>query len=282
MVTAGVRAIAAILVLGFGGACGGEETPASWQLVFSDEFEGAAGSAPDPAVWSLEVGGHGWGNQELQFYTDRPTNVALDGQGALVITAHEERWMANRYTSARLHTKGKASFAYGRIEARLHLPQGKGLWPAFWLLGEDVDRLGWPECGEIDVMENRGAHPWRVSSALHGPGYSGGNAVIAGFETADRRSFADGFHLYAVEWEPDELRFSVDGEIYHRVRKTRLSASGPWVFDRPFFLILNLAVGGTFGGPPDDSTSFPQRLLVDHVRVYQRNATTPTKLPALQ
>jgi len=262
--------LAALVALAIG--CGGETEAPTWKLVFADEFEGPAGSAPNPRSWSFAVGGHGWGNQELQFYTDRPANAALDGQGALVITARREDWSANRYTSARLSTKGKRSFSHGRIEARLRLPAGKGLWPAFWLLGGHIDEVGWPACGEIDVMENRGAQPWRVSSALHGPGYSGGNAVIAGFELPDRQSLAEDFHLYAVEWESDELRFSVDGHTYHLVRRSRLAASGPWVFDRPFFLILNLAVGGTFGGAPDESTTFPQRLVVDHIRVYEREA----------
>jgi beta-glucanase (GH16 family) len=261
------RALVALLL---SAGCGGGGDPPPWQLVWSDELEGPAGAAPDPARWSRELGGSGWGNQELQFYTDRPENAALDGAGRLAITARQESWGGRAFTSARLTTRGQLEQAYGRFEARLQLPSGKGLWPAFWLLGSDCGRVGWPACGEIDVMESRGAQPWRVSSAAHGPGYSAGSALIEAFEIPGRASLAADFHVYAVEWEPDELRFSVDGTTYHTVRASRLPAGGRWVFDHPFFVILNLAVGGTFGGPPDATTAFPQTLWVDHVRVYRR------------
>jgi beta-glucanase (GH16 family) len=263
------RALAALLALA-AGACGGDGDQAAWRLTWSDEFDGPAGARPDPGRWSFELGGSGWGNQELQDYTDRPENAALDGAGALVITARRESWEGRDFTSARLTTRGKFQQAYGRFEARLQIPAGKGLWPAFWMLGSDCGATGWPACGEIDVMESRGAQPWRVSGSAHGPGYSAGNALIAGFETADRASLAADFHLYAVEWEPGELRFSVDGVQYHSVRASRLPATARWVFDHPFFLILNVAVGGTFGGPPDAGTPFPQSLRADFVRVYSR------------
>jgi beta-glucanase (GH16 family) len=255
-------------------ACGTDDPP-PWQLVWSDEFDGPAGSPPDASRWSFETGGHGWGNNEEQFYTDRPANAALDGAGALVITARREVMGARNFTSGRIVTRGKFQARYGRFEARLKLPAGKGLWPAFWMLGQDVNEVGWPGCGEIDVVEARGAQPWRVSGAAHGPGYSGGNALTAGFELpggkgSDGRRLTDDFHLYAVEWEPEEIRFFVDQHLYHSVRATRLPPQGRWVYDHPFFLLLNLAVGGSFGGSPDATTPFPAQLIADHVRVFTR------------
>jgi beta-glucanase (GH16 family) len=253
-----MRALALLLVLG----CGRAEDD-GWTLVWADEFDGPPG-APDPGKWSFEVGGDGWGNGELQFYTDR--NAALDGAGHLLITARREAFQSRAFTSARLSTRGKLEQAHGRFEARLKLPAGKGLWPAFWMLGADVDRVGWPSCGEIDVVEARGAQPWRVSSSLHGPGYSGGNALSAGYEGT--AALTDDFHLFAVEWSDGEVRFSVDGRAYHTERASRL-ASGRWVFDHPFFLIVDLAVGGSFGGAPDETTPFPAQLMADWVRVYR-------------
>jgi beta-glucanase (GH16 family) len=243
--------------------CGGAATER--ELVWSDEFDGPAGAPVDAARWSFELGGDGWGNAELQFYTAE--NSALDGAGHLAITARREARGARAFTSARLTTRGKLEQTHGRIEARLRLPAGKGLWPAFWMLGSDLSQVGWPACGEIDIMEARGAQPWRVSSALHGPGYSAGNALIAAFERPDRAPLTDDFHTFAVDWSPGELRFSVDGQPYHTQRASRLSQR--WVFDHPFFLILNLSVGGNFGGPPDDTTPFPATLLADYVRVYR-------------
>jgi beta-glucanase (GH16 family) len=254
-------------------ACGGaDDEPIDWQLVWSDEFDGAAGSGPDPARWSFETGGHGWGNQELQLYSDRPENASLDGAGHLVITARREAMGGREYTSARIITRGKFEQVYGRFEARLRLPAGKGFWPAFWMLGNDVgvDGVRWPACGEIDVVEQRGAHPWRISGAAHGPGHSGGNALIGAFETPGRTALTGDFHLYAMEWEPHELRFYVDGQRYHSVRSTRMPSGAIWVYDHPFFLLLNLAVGGNFGGAPDQTTPFPQTLGADYVRVYVR------------
>jgi beta-glucanase (GH16 family) len=258
-------------------ACGGDqERDLPWTEVWADEFDGAAGTAPDPTRWSHEIGGHGWGNQELQLYTDRPENAALDGAGHLVITARREDRDGRAFTSARLTTKGKFQQRYGRFEARLRLPVGKGMWPAFWMLGSGTGdgsaggNAGWPERGEIDIVEGRGAQPWRVSGAVHGPGYSGGNALVGGYEAPGRADLTADFHRFAVEWEPGEVRFFVDDQQYHSVRATRLPASGRWVFDHDFFLILNLAVGGNFGGPPDGTTVFPQTLIADWVRVYRR------------
>ncbi len=261
-----------LMLTALGGvACGGQETEPTWRLTWSDEFDAPAGAPADATKWNHELGGHGWGNQELQFYTERPENIAHDGMGRLAITARREDYLGAAFTSARITTRGKLEQRYGRFEARLKLPTGKGMWPAFWMLGNDIGRSArWPDCGEIDVMESRGATPWRVTGALHGPGFSGGNALIGGFETADRADLTADFHIYGVTWTPDEIQISIDGHAFHSVRRTRLPASGRWVYDHPFFLLLNVAVGGNFGGPPSEGTSFPQTLLADWVRVYQQ------------
>ncbi len=247
-------------------AAGAAQSPAErpgWRLVWHDEFETAIG--PD---WSFDIGtgSSGWGNKEREFYTSRPENVRVEN-GVLVIEARKEAYESSEYTSARLKTQGKASFKYGRAEARIKVPAGQGLWPAFWLLGEDIRDVGWPRCGEIDVMENIGREPSRVHATVHGPGYSGGKGVGGPFELPSG-AFADAFHVFAVEWDEAGLRFSVDDKVYKSI--TRADVSGVWVFDHPFFLLLNLAVGGTWPGYPDATTRFPARMLVDYVRVYQR------------
>jgi beta-glucanase (GH16 family) len=252
------------------GCGGGAETP-PWVLVAADEFEGPAGSSPDPSFWSFDVGGSGFGNGESQFYTDRPSNAAVDGNGNLVITARREVMGNRAYTSARLTTRGKHDLTFGRVEALLQLPVGKGMWPAFWLLGANYRQAGWPNCGEIDVMENRGEQPEVVLGSLHGPGYSGGNAMMGLARAAADRTFVDGNHLYAIEWQPGLVRWSVDGAVYHEVRASRLPSGSRWVFDdHPFFINLNLAVGGHFGGEPDGTTVFPQELRAAYIRIYAR------------
>jgi beta-glucanase (GH16 family) len=249
----------------------------SWTLAWHDEFEGPAGAPVDRAKWVADTGGHGWGNAERQFYTTRADNVALDGDGHLVITARAEPstsmypcWYGTcRYTSARLKTEDQFAQTYGRFEARIRLPRGQGLWPAFWSLGADIDTVGWPECGEIDVMENVGREPGVVHGTLHGPGYSGADG-IGGADTLSQGAFADDYHVFAVEWEPGEVRWFVDGRPYHRTTTADLPTGARWVFDRPFFLLLNVAVGGSWPGDPDGSSTFPQQMLVDYVRVYRR------------
>lgn len=249
-----------------------------WRLVWADEFDGARGAAVDARKWTHETGGAGWGNRELQFYTARARNAHLDGRGSLVIRAAAETLPASfkcwygpcRYTSARLITKGKFSQTYGRYEARLRVPAGQGLWPAFWLLGEDIKTAGWPACGEIDVMENIGREPATVHGTVHGPGYSGANGLGAPYELPAGRRFADDFHTFAVEWEPKEIRWYVDGRHYHTLTPDRLPANARWVFDHPFFILLNVAVGGQWPGDPDATTVFPQTMTVDYVRVYRR------------
>lgn len=248
---------------------------AGWTLVWSDEFDGPSGALVDAGKWVFDVGGNGWGNQELEYYTDRPRNASLNGEGALAIQALRETYagpdgVTREYTSARLKTQGTFEQAYGRFEARLKVPRGQGLWPAFWMLGNDIGASGWPRCGEIDVMENIGREPSTVHGTIHGPGYSGGGGIGAPFTLPGGARVADDFHVFAVEWEPAAIRWHVDGTLY----QTRTSADLPpgqrWVFDHPFFLLLNVAVGGSWPGSPDATTVFPQTMLVDYVRVYRR------------
>lgn len=246
------------------------------QLVFADEFDGKAGDPVDPAKWTAETGGHGWGNQELEFYTDSAANAFQDGKGSLVIKAVRQDlpdsfkcWYGPcLYTSARLNTKKTFDQKYGRFEARLKLPRGQGIWPAFWLLGNNIDQVGWPECGEIDIMENIGREPKTVHGTIHGPGYSGGEGIGASYQLPKKAVFADDFHVYAVEWSEKKIRWYVDGKLFQTLTPKNLPTGKKWVYDHPFFIILNLAVGGGWPGQPDETTIFPQELLVDYVRVY--------------
>jgi beta-glucanase (GH16 family) len=253
--------------------------PSGWSLVWSDEFDDPAGTPPSPSNWTPEIGdgtinaNPGWGNGELEYYTDSIENAATDGLGNLVITAEEFEGSLDcyygpcEYTSARLISWHKAEFAYGRIEARLQVPYGQGLWPAFWTLGTDIGEVGWPQSGELDIMEHIGREPTMVYGTVHGPGYSGGAGVGAGYENPDGEAFSDDFYVFAVEWEPDEIRWYVDGVQFFAA--TPDDVSGEWVFDHPFFIILNVAVGGNWPGYPDETTVFPQTMRVDYVRVYQ-------------
>jgi len=251
--------------------------------VWSDEFDGSNGSAVDSSKWSFDIGGNGWGNNELETYTSRTANAYRDG-GMLVIKALKETLtgsdgITRNYTSARLLTKNKFSQAYGRFEARIKIPYGQGLWPAFWMLGDNIDTAHWPNCGEVDIMENIGKEPSIVHGTFHGPGYSGGNGVSAAYALTNGQKFADDFHTFAVEWEPNVIRFYVDGLLYKTRTPADLPAGTTWVFDHPFFIILNVAVGGGWPGNPDATTVFPQQMLVDYVRVYQRSS--PSNAPVL-
>jgi beta-glucanase (GH16 family) len=247
---------------------GGGGTSSTWQIAWQDEFEGPAGSAVDGTHWTFDEGGNGWGNQELENYTRRTENAALDGSGHLAITARAESFGGNMYTSARLKTQGIAAFAYGRFEARVKLPEGQGIWPAFWLLGQDITSAGWPACGEIDVVENIGREPNIVHGTVHGPGYSGGAGLTAQLTLPARVSLD--YHTFAIEWEASAIRWYVDDALYSTKTTADLPTGTRWVFDHPFFIILNLAVGGQWPGNPDATTAFPQIMLVDYVRVYQR------------
>jgi beta-glucanase (GH16 family) len=240
-----------------------------WELVWSDEFDGAAGGGPDPNKWVYDIGGGGWGNGQLEFNTDSRDNSALDGNGQLVITARAEEFAGNAYTSARIRTQGKLEQLYGKFEARIKLPTGRGIWPAFWLLGANLGQVGWPACGELDIMEARGDEPSTNHGSAHGPGYSGGNPLSKAYDLPNNANFADGFHVFTVEWQPGVVRWFVDGEQYHSITEAQMSAGKQWVFDSPMFIIFDLAVGGAFSGDPDSTTVFPQEMVIDYVRVYE-------------
>lgn len=239
----------------------------AWTLIWADEFQQADGSTPDSTKWGYEIGGNGWGNNELEYYTSRTNNARIEG-GQLVIEARAESFLGKNYTSARLLTKNKWSWAYGRIEARIKLPRGQGIWPAFWMLGANFDSVGWPTCGEIDIMENVGSEPSTVHGTVHGPGYSGGSGIGGPFVFTNGVAVADDFHVFAVEWETNRLRWYVDSQLYFTVTPTNLPGGTQWVFSQPQFLLLNVAVGGNWPGNPNGTTTFPQRLTVDYVRVY--------------
>jgi beta-glucanase (GH16 family) len=251
----------------------------TYTLRWADEFDGDAGSVPDQSKWNYDVGGNGWGNNELETYTRRTDNAFLDGNGHLVIKLIKETFtgqdgIRREYTSARLLTKDRFTQRYGRIEARIKVPFGQGIWPAFWMLGANIGEVGWPACGEIDIMENIGREPAVIHGSLHGPGYSGGSPLTGTYTLPSGQKFADDFHIFAVEWEPAAIRFFVDGSLYQT--KTTADAAGKrWVFDHPFFIILNVAVGGNFPGNPDDTTTFPQTMTVDYVRVFTDTRYAP-------
>jgi beta-glucanase (GH16 family) len=247
----------------------GPVTGSTWKEVFRDDFEGASGTQPNPAYWNLEVVPAPY-NGEEQYYTNRPENVALDGTGNLVITALREALPDGNgqpYTSGRINTKGHFEPTYGRIEARVKIPAGKGLWPAFWMLGGDIDRVGWPACGEADIIEIGGSTPGRITGSLHGPVYNGTDALHQSY-TKPSGGYDDDFHVYALEWTAQGMRWLIDEQPFawrtpEGLREERYT----WVFDKPMFVILNLAVGGIYDGAPNGSTPFPSRMLVDYVKV---------------
>ncbi|MET8827207.1 family 16 glycosylhydrolase [Streptomyces sp. NPDC004610] len=241
-------------------------------VVFSDYFDGAAGSAVNGSKWQIETGDN-VNNHERQYYTAGNANAALNGQGQLVITARRENpnnyqcWYGRcEYTSARLNTAGRFTAQYGHVEARIKVPRGQGMWPAFWMLGNDLGQVGWPNSGEIDVMENVGFEPSTVHGTLHGPGYSGSGGIGAAYSLPGGQAFADAFHTFAVDWSPNAITWSVDGNVYQTRTPADLGGR-QWVFNKPFFLILNFAVGGYWPGDPNGSSVFPQQMVVDHVTV---------------
>ncbi len=244
-------------------------TPAPPQTAaWSDEFAGPANSAPDPSKWMYDLGNNGgWGNQELETYTGSPENVRLDGQGHLVIRALSA---GGTFSSARLKTQGHFTAQYGHLEASIKLPAGRGIWPAFWMLGSNITSVSWPTCGEIDVMENIGSEPSVNHGSAHGPGYSGGHSITATYVLPGNARFSDAFHAFAIDWTPGTIAFLVDGTTYNTVNRASIPAGTQWVFDAPFFLLLNVAVGGTFPGAPDSTTQFPQEMVVDYVRYVPR------------
>ncbi|MEW4922328.1 glycoside hydrolase family 16 protein [Algibacter sp. 2305UL17-15] len=239
------------------------------KLTMFDEFD--TDGAPNSEIWNYNIGTgqNGWGNNELQYYTDRTENVTVQN-GVLIITAKKEDFNGSSYTSARLLTRGKFEQTYGRFEARIRLPYGKGIWPAFWLLGDDSGGTEvWPQIGEIDIMEYVGDKPNSMFGTVHGPGYSGGESVSKSFVLQNDR-FDTGFHIFGIEWGPDYINYYVDDVLYNQI--TPEDVPGEWVFNRgPFYIIINMAVGGALPGAPNAETQFPQTMLVDYVRVYERN-----------
>jgi len=255
--------------------------PVTWTLAWSDEFDGPAGAPPDPAIWGYDLGDGsvvgltGWGNNELQSYTASPENAALDGEGNLVLTVRRadgsERCYYGpcEYTSARVLTRDRYEIQYGRIEARIKVPGAPGLWPAFWMLGNDLEQVGWPESGEIDIMEFVGRRPNEVLGTIHGPGYSGSSGFTGAVDLGG--PVADDFHTFAIDWRPGSITWRLDGEVFHQAGPDDV-APNRWVFDHPFFMILNVAVGGNLGGPVAANVDLPQSMVVDYVRLYREAA----------
>ena len=241
-------------------------------LVWADEFDSI-----NAANWTFETGGGGWGNNELQYYTGGQNSfIQYDGaagSNVMVIEARQNNpanyncWYGTcQYTSSRMITRDKRSFQYGRVEARIKLPQTQGVWPAFWMLGNNLGNVGWPQSGEIDIMEHVGFEPTLTHGAIHGPGYSG-NTPFMGTYNLNQSADAN-YHVYAMEWDANGIRWFVDGNQFYSVTRAQVTARGPWVFDQPFWILLNVAVGGTWPGSPDGTSRFPQRMYVDYVRVY--------------
>ncbi|MDQ2077056.1 carbohydrate-binding protein [Marinimicrobium sp. ABcell2] len=257
-----------------GSGNGGDPTP-GLQLVWSDEFD-----TIDHNNWTFETGNGdwGWGNGELQYYTDGDNAfIQYDPEvnsNVLVLEARQENphnyqchYGLCQYTSTRMKSLGKQEFTYGRMEARIKLPTTQGIWPAFWMMGNDFEQVGWPYNGELDIMEHVGFEPHMSHGALHGPGYSGDTPINGSHnfgEPADAR-----YRVYAVEWDENGISWFVDDHNFYSVTKAEVEQYGTWVYDHPFFFIFNVAVGGTWPGDPDGSSSFPQRMYVDYVRVYQ-------------
>jgi beta-glucanase (GH16 family) len=245
--------------------------------VWSDDFNAVDGSAVDSSKWRHDTGGNGWGNQELEYYSDDPQN-SEQRAGNLIVTAKRDSssslscWYgACQFSSARLLTAGKFSAAYGRVEARIKIPAGKGVWPAFWMLGDNIGSVNWPNCGEIDIMEAIGSEPATLHGSLHGPGYSGGAPLTATIQLPNGAKLSDDFHTYAVEWAPNSVKFYLDTILYQTRTPADIPAGTGWVFNHPFFMILNVAVGGPWPGSPEPGTPFPVQMLVDYVHVYKAN-----------
>lgn len=286
-----IRGVRWLLALAASFACT-SNTPSSvpppstgeWIQVWSDEFEGAAGARIDATRWSHDIsdgcaaGVCGWGNNEKEYYTDAIENIALDGSGNLRIVARLAPagmtcyYGPCRYTSAKVTTRGKMNAAPGRVEARIKLPVGQGLWPAFWMLGSSFPATPWPQCGELDILENRGSASAGMSSAIHGPGYSGNTPLVRGY-VLPQGNFSDDFHVFGAEWDSTQVTFFVDNTPHYVVTRSEMERYGKSVLDQSYFLILNLAVGGNFDGDPRSDAIFPAAMLVDYVRVYKPDRT---------
>ncbi|HEV2215740.1 MAG TPA: glycoside hydrolase family 16 protein [Terracidiphilus sp.] len=302
----GVAALAAVFVSGFFLGRHAELSPVStnhsfdWgQPQWSDEFDGAAGQVPDPAKWTYQTGNEGgWGNHEIEIYCAphgenphgcdaKDPNAFLDGAGHLVLRAR--RNTEGKWTSARMTTSGLKNFQYGRIEARMKLPVGQGLWPSFWMLGADFNKVGWPDSGSISVVENvsftqrtNGLGPQMIRATIHGPRYFGANGLWHDFKLPNGARVDDAsFHTYGIIWSPGMVQFYIDdpANVYYVQDTNDIPAGGQWVFDHPFYMLLNLAVGGDWPGDPDASTPNPADMLVDYIRVYK---IPPVPAPSIQ
>jgi beta-glucanase (GH16 family) len=248
-------------------------------IVWDDEFNQPDGSSPDPTKWGYDIGNGsgGWGNNQQEYDTARTNNARIVG-GQLVIESDRESYNGFNYTSARMNTKGKWSWTYGRMEARIKIPRGQGIWPAFWMLGTNIDSVNWPTCGEIDIMENIGktSDQGTEHGTIHGPqgggDYNGGSGVGGTYTLPGGAALADNFHIYAIEWTPNQIKWFLDNNQFFTATPASLPGGGTWVFTQPQFFILNVAVGGNWPGNPDGTTVFPQQMLVDYVRVYQQTA----------
>ena len=265
-----------VLVLLIAFSCNLDETQTVAEfknLVLSDEFD--TDNEINADIWTFDIGtgSNGWGNNEEQFYTNRTENISVQN-GILIIKALKEDYNGSDYTSSKILTKGLKEQAYGRFEARIQLPTGQGMWPAFWLLGANcgdgtADTEVWPNCGEIDIMEYRGQEPTVVHGSVHGPGYAAGNAITKSYVLENDR-FDTGFHVFGIEWSPGYINYYVDDVLYNQITRQQVEEKGTWVFDQPFYIIINLAVGGNFIGAPIEETVFPQTMLIDYVRVYNK------------
>lgn len=237
------------------------------KLILEDNFN--TDGVLNSDIWSFDIGtgpnGDGWGNNELQYYTDRPENIKVE-DGMLKITAIKELYLGSPYTSAKIITKGKVNQKYGRIEARIKMPWGKGLWPAFWMLGADIDDNPWPNAGEIDIVEYLGHQPTKILGTVHGPGYSGGASISKSY-TLTKGRFDTDFHVFGIEWGENYINYYVDDVLYNQI--TPEDVPGEWVFNKPYYIILNMAVGGNLPGSPNADTSFPQTMLIDYIRIYE-------------
>lgn len=243
-----------------------KESETKWQLSWSDEFD--YNGLPDSNKWNYDVGGHGWGNNELQYYTKASIRNAEVSNGSLKLKAITEKMENRDYTSARLVTRDKADFTYGKIEVKAKLPRGRGLWPAIWMLGDNIENAGWPDCGEIDIMEHVGYDKDSVLGYIHTKAYN----HVKGTQKGTRVFIDDPYnawHVYSLEWTPERMDFLLDNNLFYHVSNEH-KTTAEWPFDSPFFLLLNIAVGGNLGGKKGvDATIFPATMEVDYVRVYK-------------
>jgi beta-glucanase (GH16 family) len=247
----------------------GFKSPTSYlgyTLQWSDEFNDTKINTNN---WGYDIGGNGWGNNELQYYTDKPDNSYLSG-GRLVIEAKSEKIGNNNYTSARMLSKGKQEFKYGRIDIRAKVPTGQGVWPALWMLGSNISTESWPACGEIDIMEVVGKEPKNLYGTLHWGNKGAPSTSSSGKTTVSDATIGDKFHVYTIIWDDKEINWFFDDVAFHKVTRSQVNAN-IYPFDSPFFLLMNVAIGGNWPGNPDGTTTFPQRMFVDYVRVFKKS-----------